>query len=531
MLVPSSSSNSMLSQSSVAGIRGIRQIKTVTKNVGKPKPSERLAKKVDTTYEYFLKEVDPLIGACITHLLVTQPSDVPLAMLEYYTSTKEQLEGSGRGPEAHISTISRAKKEQKVYLATLIGPSIAKLVNRIALQRPKDVLNFIIYELNTMIYGIDEEAEKRVFLQYDLEPSRVPMPLKLPVDNTVGVTPDSAVTSDEIVASSALLEQTSVPQPLEPLPVQSKVINIVMLGSNNAGKTSILNTLQGKVDSKIKPTIGFNPISMLLGDCKVTFYDLGGGPKIREIWDKYYHDVHGVMYVFDASAGTDDLNQSIELCKKTLKHANLKMKPLVVLANKQDIESAKTSTDFESLLGIEANSTEKIFECSSFNAPESGLQMDVRIEGAVEWLIKVIQDQYDALNSRVEVDTKRNLQDEARKRIEKDIKILRNKIACAFPSLVDASKLPAGHLTEPEDCFSVEDGLLYLSQEIGEDLAGLAETAKEIARLVGYQKLALSMVGNMFAPVNRKKKTPLSWAEIKEVVLACRKELGIVESQ
>lgn len=34
---------------------------------------------------------------------------------------------------------------------------------------------------------------------------------------------------------------------------------------------------------------------------QVKFYDLGGGKKIRSIWDNYYHDAHGVLYVVDGA--------------------------------------------------------------------------------------------------------------------------------------------------------------------------------------------------------------------------------------
>lgn len=36
---------------------------------------------------------------------------------------------------------------------------------------------------------------------------------------------------------------------------------------------------------------------------QVKFYDLGGGKKIRSIWDKYYHDAHGLAYVVDGADG------------------------------------------------------------------------------------------------------------------------------------------------------------------------------------------------------------------------------------
>lgn len=34
---------------------------------------------------------------------------------------------------------------------------------------------------------------------------------------------------------------------------------------------------------------------------QVKFYDLGGGTKIRAIWDNYYHDAHGLVYVVDGA--------------------------------------------------------------------------------------------------------------------------------------------------------------------------------------------------------------------------------------
>ena len=33
----------------------------------------------------------------------------------------------------------------------------------------------------------------------------------------------------------------------------------------------------------------------------VNIYDLGGGIRIRDIWDNYFAEAHGVVFVFDAS--------------------------------------------------------------------------------------------------------------------------------------------------------------------------------------------------------------------------------------
>jgi hypothetical protein len=119
------------------------------------------------------------------------------------------------------------------------------------------------------------------------------------------------------------------------------------------------------------------------------------------------------------------------------------------------------------------------------------------------------------------------LQDEAKKRIEKERKVLRNKIACAFPHLV--SKSPIGDLVlpdAPEDVFTLEEGLAFLAGEIGEDTEALPPIALEIAALIGYQRLALQLVGALKAPIS-KKKAPLSWDEIKALIIELREELGL----
>ena len=58
------------------------------------------------------------------------------------------------------------------------------------------------------------------------------------------------------------------------------------------GKSSIVNMLQGQGHST-QATIGFRPISLMLDEnTTIRFYDVGGGKRVRGIWEQYYHDVH-----------------------------------------------------------------------------------------------------------------------------------------------------------------------------------------------------------------------------------------------
>jgi hypothetical protein len=75
------------------------------------------------------------------------------------------------------------------------------------------------------------------------------------------------------------------------------------------------------------------------------------------------------------------------------------------------------------------------------------------------------------------------------------------------------------------DLHSPRNGLL-LASEIEEELQALEPIAKEIAALVGYQKLALTIIGGLKVPVS-KKKEPMDWAAILDLVSDIRRELGI----
>jgi hypothetical protein len=76
------------------GVRTLRQLRRTN-----TEPSERLRQKIDTTYSYFLEEVDPVVGDLITHLLCDQPIDVPGAMLTYLTKRKEKMKAAEEAAE------------------------------------------------------------------------------------------------------------------------------------------------------------------------------------------------------------------------------------------------------------------------------------------------------------------------------------------------------------------------------------------------------------------------------------------------
>ena len=115
---------------------------------------------------------------------------------------------------------------------------------------------------------------------------------------------------------------------------------ILILGVQNAGKTSVLYRLSLGQIVKTNPTIGANLEEFTYNNVKFQAWDLGGQETIRTIWDAYYMNTDAIIYVID-SKDDENLEDSKEQFHKVLKNQNLKNATILILANKQDIQGAK----------------------------------------------------------------------------------------------------------------------------------------------------------------------------------------------
>jgi len=354
-----------------------------------------------------------------------------------------------------------------------------------------------------------------------------------------------------------------------------KTIQIAVLGVANSGKTAIINSLQGAWESGVKPTLGFRPTTMMLGsDAKIKFYDLGGGAKIRDIWEQYYHDVHAVIYVVDSAAKTDEhWAESNKVFQNVRNHALIQGKPLLLMANKQDTREAHHIDAVCELLQFETNRMNNIIGCSAFHksqqqngngthiehshhhthqpdqiavtsdhsqdptmsvdsaaALQDIFEVDKRLELGLEWLLTMVNCEYEDINSRVIADTKKKAADEAKRRLQRERKVLKNKIASVFLEQIAPEFLPPDiDKASPDDVYDPEEGLKFLADEIGQPVESLPQDARSTAEFVGYQRLALQMIGALNCPIS-KKKTLMSWEEIKHMIVELREELGLTSA-
>ncbi|KVI11766.1 Small GTPase superfamily, ARF/SAR type, partial [Cynara cardunculus var. scolymus] len=114
----------------------------------------------------------------------------------------------------------------------------------------------------------------------------------------------------------------------------NKEARILVLGLDNAGKTTILYRLQmGEVVSTI-PTIGFNVETVQYNNIKFQVWDLGGQTSIRPYWRCYFPNTQAIIYVVDSS-DTERLVIAKEEFHAILEEEELKGAVVLIFANKQ----------------------------------------------------------------------------------------------------------------------------------------------------------------------------------------------------
>ena len=132
---------------------------------------------------------------------------------------------------------------------------------------------------------------------------------------------------------------------------KEKEVRLLMLGLDNAGKTTILKKFNGEDISTISPTLGFNIKTLEYRGYKLNVWDVGGQQTIRAYWRNYFEQTDGVVWVVDSAD-----RRRLETCKAEL-HALLEQEKLagaslLIFCNKQDLAGALTPEEIASVLEL-----------------------------------------------------------------------------------------------------------------------------------------------------------------------------------
>ncbi|XP_038042507.2 ADP-ribosylation factor-like protein 3 isoform X2 [Anas platyrhynchos] len=141
----------------------------------------------------------------------------------------------------------------------------------------------------------------------------------------------------------------SVIQSLQGSPGQE--LRIVLLGLDNAGKTTLLKRLASEEVTTITPTQGFNIKSVHSHGFKLNVWDIGGQRSVRPYWRKYLGSTDLLIYVIDSADQKRFEETGQELAELT-EDESLTGVPLLVFANKQDLVTAAPAAEIAEGLSL-----------------------------------------------------------------------------------------------------------------------------------------------------------------------------------
>ena len=118
-----------------------------------------------------------------------------------------------------------------------------------------------------------------------------------------------------------------------------KNANIIFLGLDNAGKTTMLYMLQSDKFTQTDSTIHPHQAEVTIGNIRFNSYDLGGHMQARKTWREYAGSVDGIIFMVDA-ADQARLEEAKAELDSLLVMPELKDVPVVVFGNKVDKKEA-----------------------------------------------------------------------------------------------------------------------------------------------------------------------------------------------
>ncbi|XP_067352324.1 ADP-ribosylation factor-like protein 6 isoform X1 [Channa argus] len=172
-----------------------------------------------------------------------------------------------------------------------------------------------------------------------------------------------------------------------------KEVNVLCLGLDNSGKTTIINQLKpsNAQVQDIVPTIGFSIEKFKSSSLSFTVFDMSGQGRYRNLWEHYYKEGQAIIYVIDSA---DKLRMVVakEELDTLINHPDIKHRriPILFFANKMDVRDALSSVKVSQLLCLENIKDKPWHICATNALTGEGLQ-----EG-VDWL----QDIFSAASNR-----------------------------------------------------------------------------------------------------------------------------------
>ena len=165
---------------------------------------------------------------------------------------------------------------------------------------------------------------------------------------------------------------------------QKKSGKCLVVGLDNSGKSTIINHLKPdkKKATELYATVGFLVEKFKYNNVQFTMFDMSGQGRYRNLWEHYYAEAEGVIFVID-SADTVRMCVVKDELDTLLAHKDLSTRsnvPVLFFANKMDLPKAMTAEQISTALELHKLGT-RPFTIVASNALTGG-----GLDEGVKWL-------------------------------------------------------------------------------------------------------------------------------------------------
>ncbi|KAF1364575.1 ADP-ribosylation factor [Lizonia empirigonia] len=163
--------------------------------------------------------------------------------------------------------------------------------------------------------------------------------------------------------------------------LKDKEMRILMLGLDNAGKTTIVKKIMNEDVNSVSPTLGFIIKTIDYDGYKLNIWDVGGQKTLRTYWKNYFEKTDTLIWVVDATdrERVGDCRQELAglLLEERLSGASL-----LVFKNKSDVPGAMSEDEVREGLGLDDIKTHKwtIMSCSAMTG--------LNLQEGLQWVVQ-----------------------------------------------------------------------------------------------------------------------------------------------
>ncbi|KAB7507565.1 ADP-ribosylation factor-like protein 6 [Armadillidium nasatum] len=145
--------------------------------------------------------------------------------------------------------------------------------------------------------------------------------------------------------------------------LKKREANVLVIGLDNSGKSTMLNHFKPEAakSMEVVPTVGFSIEKFKTKNVSFTAFDMSGQGRYRNLWEAYYADCQGIIFVVDSSdklrlvVAKDELDQLLH--NPQIKNRRI---PMLFFANKMDVREACSSVKVSSALGSRKNNKQTL---------------------------------------------------------------------------------------------------------------------------------------------------------------------------